>query len=161
MKQLIALFGFFALSLEASVEDHFKPALNKSGAHSIENIDFIYMINLDQRPEKFERCIQQLHPYGVYPYRFSAVNGWELTLEAIQDVGVKFSADMNGGFLATSYLEEDLAIAAQKRGLKTYKSIDVIGPVDIKYIAPVKDVFMKKLQALNCETIFTWRRTRF
>ena len=109
MKQLIALFGFFALSLEASVEDHFKPALNKSGAHSIENIDFIYMINLDQRPEKFERCIQQLHPYGVYPYRFSAVNGWELTLEAIQDVGVKFSADMNGGFLATSYLEEDLA----------------------------------------------------
>ena len=46
-------------------------------------------------------------------------------------------------------------MAAQKKGLKTYKSIDVIGPVDMKYIAPVKDVFMKKLQALNCETIFT------
>lgn len=53
------------------------------------------------------------------------------------------------------YLEEDLALAAQKKGLKTYKSIDVIGPVEIKYIAPVKDVFMKKLEALNCETIFT------
>ena len=54
-----------------------------------------------------------------------------------------------------SHLEDALAVAAQKKGLKTYKSIDVIGPVDIKYIAPVKDVFMKKLQALNCETIFT------
>ena len=53
------------------------------------------------------------------------------------------------------YLEEDLAVAARQKGLKTYKSIDVIGPVEIKYIAPVKDVFMKKLQSLNCETIFT------
>jgi hypothetical protein len=53
------------------------------------------------------------------------------------------------------YLEEELAIAAQKKGLKAYKSIDVIGPVEMKYVAPVKDKFMKKLEALNCETIFS------
>jgi hypothetical protein len=53
------------------------------------------------------------------------------------------------------YLEEELAIAAQKKGLKTYKSIDVIGPVEMKYVAPVKDKFMQKLEALNCETIFS------
>jgi len=59
------------------------------------NIDFIYVINLDQRPEKFSRCVQQLSLYGIEPYRFSAVNGWELTLETINDVGVRFEPWMS------------------------------------------------------------------
>ena len=33
----------------------------------------------------------------------SAVNGWELTLEDINDVGLKFSPEMEGGFMGTSY----------------------------------------------------------
>ena len=52
-------------------------------------------------------------------------------------------------------LEKDLATAAQKRGLKAYKSLDIIGPVDIKSMAPVKDVFIKKLQDLGCEAVLT------
>ncbi len=54
-----------------------------------------------------------------------------------------------------SNLEYALAEAAEKRGLKTYKSIDVIGPVDMKSIAPVKDVFIKKLKDLKCESVLT------
>lgn len=69
----------------------------------MENIDYIYMINLDQRPEKWKMSIDQLRPYGIEPYRFSAVNGWELSLEAINDVGLKFTPLMEGGFMATSY----------------------------------------------------------
>ena len=82
----------------------------------------------------------------------SWVNKEKLPAEPVKSV---FIIAFTDNMAARSYLEEDLAIAAQKKGLKAYKSIDVIGPVDIKYIAPVKDVFMKKLQALNCETIFT------
>jgi len=52
-------------------------------------------------------------------------------------------------------IEKDLAVAAQKRGLKAYKSLDIIGPVEIKAMAPVKDVFIKKLQDLGCEAILT------
>jgi hypothetical protein len=52
-------------------------------------------------------------------------------------------------------LESGLAAEAQKKGLKPYMSMNVIGPVDIKHIAPVKEVFLKKLQDLNCESIFT------
>ncbi len=52
-------------------------------------------------------------------------------------------------------LEKDLAAAAEKRGIKAYMSMNVIGPVEIKLIAPVKDAFLKKLEKLNCETIFT------
>ena len=82
----------------------------------------------------------------------SWINKEKLPAEPVKSV---FIIAFTDNMAARSYLEDDLAIAAQKKGLKTYKSIDVIGPVDIKYIAPVKDVFMKKLQALNCETIFT------
>jgi hypothetical protein len=53
------------------------------------------------------------------------------------------------------HLEDDIAAAAEKKGLKVYKSLEVIGPVELKHIAPVRDVFIKKLQDLNCETVFT------
>ncbi len=91
-------------SFSAPLETHFKKAPGKSDVSKMKNIDFIYVINLDQRPEKFKNCTDQLHPYGIYPYRFSAVNGWELTLEDIADVGLIFKPGMEGGFLATSYL---------------------------------------------------------
>ncbi|MHA4847693.1 hypothetical protein ACX0G7_26235 [Flavitalea antarctica] len=82
----------------------------------------------------------------------SWVNREKLPAEPVKSV---FIIAFTDNIEARAYLEEDLALAAQKKGLKTYKSMDVIGAVDIKYIAPVKEVFMKKLQALNCETIFT------
>jgi hypothetical protein len=82
----------------------------------------------------------------------SWVNREKLPAEPVKSVFIIAFTDK---IEVRGYLEEALAVAAQQKGLKTYKSIDVIGPVEIKYIAPVKDVFMAKLQALNCETIFT------
>jgi len=89
--------------LFGDVDDHLKKAPNKSTAYSFRNIDFIYLINLDQRPEKLKLSLDQLTPFQVYPYRFSAVNGWELSLETINDVGLKFSPQMDGGYLGTCY----------------------------------------------------------
>jgi GR25 family glycosyltransferase involved in LPS biosynthesis len=94
-------------SADAKFVEHLKSASNKGSYHHLRNIDFIYMINLDQRPEKFADCSRQLNPYGVYPYRFSAVNGWELSLEAINAVGVKYAPGMTGGIWATSFLPQD------------------------------------------------------
>ncbi len=97
------------VTLNAALVDHFKKIEGKDPAlHGMKNIDFIYMINLDERPEKYQRSLNQLQPYGVTPYRFSAVNGWKLSLADINDVGVKYTHDMDGGFLATSYLTPDL-----------------------------------------------------
>ena len=99
---LLGLF-YSIVPLYAAVEDHFKKAEGKGEIHRMGNIDFIYTINLDQRPEKFTKCIEQFLPYDIHPYRFSAVNGWELSLETINDVGVKFIPGMTGGFWGTSY----------------------------------------------------------
>ncbi len=93
----------FVANIYGGIESHLKPARDKIDDHSMRGIDFIYMINLDQRPEKFDHSFQQLLIYGINPYRFSAVNGWDLTLADIQDVGVKFAPGMEGGFLSTRY----------------------------------------------------------
>lgn len=98
-----AFSQIWTLFLFGGIEDHLKKVPDKSGDHSLPNIDFIYMINLDQRPEKWKASMNQLAPYGINPCRFSAVNGWELSLAAINDVGLKYSLEMQGGFLATSY----------------------------------------------------------
>jgi hypothetical protein len=52
-------------------------------------------------------------------------------------------------------LETDLANAAAVKGIKAVKSMDAIGPVSIKDIAPHRDVFEKKLEELGSETILT------
>jgi GR25 family glycosyltransferase involved in LPS biosynthesis len=100
---IAACLVFAGVELCSDVSDHLKSCLNKAEHHRIKNIDFIYMINLDQRPEKWRRSLEQLLPYQIFPYRFSAVNGWELSVETIHDVGLKYSPEMNGGFMGTSY----------------------------------------------------------
>ena len=94
--------------LFCGIEQFFKKPIDTSGNHQMKNIDFIYMINLDKRPEKFESCTKQLHPHGIFPYRFSAVNGWELSCDTFQQLGVVYSSEMNANNLMGScYLPEN------------------------------------------------------
>lgn len=73
-----------------NLDRFFKKARNKSTDHQLEQIDFIYMINLDERPEKFSKASWGLQLYGISPYRFSAVNGWNLSIETIEQLGLRF-----------------------------------------------------------------------
>ncbi len=109
------LFCLATLVLQAEVQDHFKKIdpSSKGPCHSMKNIDFIYVINLDQRPEKFEHCKKELEPYGIHPFRFSAVNGWELSLATINDVGVRLTPGMDCNIKATSYLPENGGAATE------------------------------------------------
>lgn len=95
----------YSETLQAGIEQYFKPAGDKSNCkcNQIRNIDFIYILNLDQRPEKLERSLKQFAPYGIYPYRFSAVNGWELSLKDINTLGVKYKRGMVEDLWGTSY----------------------------------------------------------
>ena len=90
----------------ARLETHFKSVTDKTAPSSMENIDFIYLINLDERPEKLELSLMQLASYGICPHRFSAVNGWELSSEVLNDVGVKYEPWMAGGKWATCFSED-------------------------------------------------------
>ena len=100
---------FFCFNLEASIEAYFHKINNKSdsGRNQVEGIDFIYLINLDQRVEKFERSVSQLLDYGIRPYRFSAVNGWELSINTINNLGVRYEVGMPEDLMGTYYLPND------------------------------------------------------
>jgi len=112
-------FFFFSASLSADLLNWLKKAEGKSSIHRMRNIDFIYMINLDQRPEKYKQSSEELHRYGIFPYRFSAVNGWQLPLEAINDVGLKCTVGMNQ-LLSTAY-------PIEMRGEPVHEYISKIG----------------------------------
>lgn len=108
IKILTLIFAFSSLgNLFADIDDYFKIPLDKAGPYQMRNIDFIYMINLDQRPEKYEHSFQELAPYGITPYRFSAVNGWELSTDDLNNLGIKYEPWMLQGLMGTSYLPEN------------------------------------------------------
>lgn len=102
MKHFFLSIFFACHCLHADLIDHLKKAEGKSPIHTMDNVDFIYMINLDRRPEKFRQASAELHRYGIFPYRFSAINGWELSLAAINDIGLKCTVGMEQ-LLATAY----------------------------------------------------------
>ena len=104
LARVFFLIGLFCSgALVGALKDHLREAPNKSGGSQVEGIDFIYMINLDERPEKFQSCLAQLQPYGITPYRFSAINGWKLSLEEINDVGVVYKPGMATDLMGTCY----------------------------------------------------------
>lgn len=119
-RMLLCLSSLLCVSSYAKVEDYFKMAPNKPAAKQMANVDFIYTINLDRRPEKFAHCLKELAPYNITPYRFSAVNGWELSFEALSDLGLKYEEWMNDRIMGTSYLPED-------GGLPSHSLINIPG----------------------------------
>lgn len=129
--RLIAIFSVLTsfLTVHANVEDHFKKAPGKADNHHMQGVDFIYMINLDQRPEKFEKSNQQLNPFGIFPYRFSAVNGWELTLEDINDVGVKLTKEMETIFRAPNYTDRRATSYLDSNFVPTHSLLGNFGQV--------------------------------
>ncbi|MGL5262976.1 MAG: glycosyltransferase family 25 protein [Candidatus Rhabdochlamydia sp.] len=119
-KLILHLFLLFVCSFSyGALQDHLKPAEGKGDDHKIRNIDFIYMINLDQRPQKYALSKQYLKKYGINPYRFSAINGWELSIEEIHDVGLKYQPGMTP-LLATSFVVEEGIKLSNHEFMKEY-----------------------------------------
>ncbi len=108
-----------------SIQDHLQFIQNKPTAISIAPIDYIYMISLDQRPEKFAASSMQLQQYGLVPFRFSAINGWDLSVQTLNRLGVKLLDPIaNKIFMGKVYREID--------GIE-HKNIEFITDPDLTY----------------------------
>jgi GR25 family glycosyltransferase involved in LPS biosynthesis len=100
---LVSICCLLSGNLCAKLEDHFKKVTHKGAGHQIKNVDFIYLINLDGRREKLDSSLSQLRPYGILPYRFSAVNGRTLSRKAINATGVRLKRGMRTDIPAVRY----------------------------------------------------------
>ena len=84
------------------------------------------MINLDHRPNKYAESLSELRPYGIRPFRFSAVNGWELKHSALQEIGVVYAKSMRSGAMGTTFVWKDG---------KEYLSYELLGEEGKTYFA--------------------------
>ena len=66
-----------------------------------------------------------------------------------------FIIALTGNLDVKKAIENDLATAAEAKGLKAYKSIVVFGPFSGKESIPAKDIISRKVAELGCEAIFT------
>jgi hypothetical protein len=82
----------------------------------------------------------------------SFVNAEEIKPEPYKSV---FIIALTGNLQAKTAIENDLAAAAEARGVKAYKSITVFGPFSGKESIPKKELVSKKVAELGCEAIFT------
>jgi hypothetical protein len=73
-----------------------KPEKNETLTR-LRNIDNSYLINLDQRPMKLQQARMQLDPFGISPNRLSAIYGWSLTPDDLQEIGLQFQPGMDTG----------------------------------------------------------------
>lgn len=98
MKQILLALLLWSGALFGEFADHLKKIEDaRQSTFQVKKIDYIYLINLDKRPEKFARCMEQLEPYGIVPHRFSAIYGWDLKPAVLNELGVKFSSKMQTG----------------------------------------------------------------
>ncbi|MBX7066663.1 MAG: glycosyltransferase family 25 protein [Parachlamydiales bacterium] len=84
----------FTLSLFAGIEDQYRKLDLKFGFSGPENIDYIYVINLDKRPERWQKTLKELAPYGIIPERFPGIYGWALLPEQLDQVGLRYQPGM-------------------------------------------------------------------
>lgn len=78
-----------------NIERHLKQIERTKKPLQIPGIDYIYLINLDSRPEKLSRSVEQLSRYGIEAERFSAIYGWTLSQEVFDEIGMKFLPPMD------------------------------------------------------------------
>ncbi len=137
------------------LDPFFRSCKDKNGSHAMRNIDFIYMINLDERPEKFELTSFGLQLFGIHPYRFSAVNGWKLPFSTLEEIGVKKFAIENPNFYMGSIFrkinEREYQTYEFIQSGKTYFSLGISrGAVGIvlSHLSVLKDAYDSKYQTI-------------
>ncbi len=99
VKSLLLLFLWSnlqgTLEINQEIRKHLKKAPESSHNHDFHNIDCVYMINLDRKPERWEKSSNQLKEFGINPLRFSGFDGWnDLSSDIIHDLGVKYDVSM-------------------------------------------------------------------
>lgn len=166
------LFLLAVTTLDANWKEMIKPCENKGEGHLFGGVDFIYMINLSVRPKKWERSQTQLASYGIYPYRFDAVNGWDLAPASFAHLGcpelargmtpgkigcclsflsVFFDA-YNSGYETIWVMEDDIDVMEDPRQIPDLiRELDqVAGDWDILYTdIDTKDYFGKRVPCLD------------
>jgi len=102
--------------------DLLRPLNPPKVSSGIEGIDCVYVINLDEKPHRWEAVKKQFDAQGIVPYRVSAINGWKIPKEHAAQLFDEDSYLLNEPFLgALGCLLSHVSVYknALERGFKT------------------------------------------
>lgn len=81
----------------SEIERYLRKPEKIENKEQVYGIDQIYLINLDQRPERLQEMREQLAPFSIFPSRLSAIHGWRLALSDLQQIGLQYRPGMDNG----------------------------------------------------------------
>jgi hypothetical protein len=140
-----------------------KPTEIAETSSGLRGIDCIYVINLDERPEKWAKCKNLLEQYNLKVNRFSGVNGWNLTNEEKEELFGPYPVRMSSGQIGCLLSHISVIKDGYERGFKTIwileDDIEILGDVDkipllldeLTLIDPNWDVFYTDLNSRNAQ----------
>ncbi|CRX38270.1 glycosyltransferase family 25 protein [Estrella lausannensis] len=88
--------GYF-FSEQTPVLNHLTKVTENPPESGLPLIDCIYVINLDERPQKWNKIQDELGQNNLHALRFSAINGWKLREDIKQKLFGPYSLNLNGG----------------------------------------------------------------
>lgn len=94
-KSVLFLFLFYFTNAYC-ISNHFIDIKLTDTSSGINGIDCIYVINLAERPQRWERVKSLCEPQHLHPNRVNAVNGWKLSSQSIKEL-TQFPHDLKKG----------------------------------------------------------------
>lgn len=148
---LLSLFLHYDLLAQPSPETpiikYLKPIEITEPDSGIELVDCIYVINLDERPEKWERMKALLSDQGLKANRVSGINGWKIPKEAQKELVGPYPIRLRGGHFGCLLSHVSVLKDAYERGFE----IIWVCEDDIEFIESAKQIptLLKKLSQID------------
>jgi hypothetical protein len=116
---LIGSQGFCYLQKTETPTTQFLRSIQITEPNSgVELIDCVYVINLDERPEKWEQLAPLLKKQGIKANRVSAVNGWKITTQDKKILTGPYYSKLKGGEIGTLLSHISIIKDAYERGFE-------------------------------------------
>lgn len=84
---------------ETPIVKYLKPIEISENPSGLQYVDCIYVINLDERPQKWKRMKTLFNEHGLNVNRVSGINGWLIPHEIKQELAGPYTIHYNGGQL--------------------------------------------------------------
>ncbi len=155
------LFSYFCILLGSSLsagEGYLKskltPAINYVTAIDVtetssgmEPIDCVYVINLNERPERWQRIERLLEERGIHANRVAAINGWQLPADVVKKLTGPYPVKITGGALGCLLSHFSVYKDALERG---YNLIWVLED-DADFIEDIRQIpgYLKTLSEID------------
>lgn len=134
---------------ETPVVSYLKPVEIINSESNLESIDCIFVINLDKRPERWNRIEKLCQEQKLYVNRFSAVDGWQLTDECIKELKGPYQRPLRKGMIGCLLSHVSILKEAYLRG---YNIIWILED-DIEFVDDVRLIpnLLARLSAVDSD----------